>query len=82
MRSVGGLCVRSRTVPANPHRHRRRGRARYREGQHERADRGADQHESLGGHGMTTSAAVGRLAADLLLAGPGNKAEGFSPERF
>jgi len=36
----------------------------------------------LGGHGMTTSAAVGRLAADLLLAGPGNKAESFSPERF
>jgi D-arginine dehydrogenase len=36
----------------------------------------------LGGHGMTTSAAVGRLAADLLLAGPGNKAEAFAPERF
>jgi hypothetical protein len=25
---------------------------------------------------------VGRLAADLLLAGPGNKAEAFAPERF
>jgi D-arginine dehydrogenase len=36
----------------------------------------------LGGHGMTTSAAVGRLAADLLLSGSGNKAEAFSPERF
>jgi glycine/D-amino acid oxidase-like deaminating enzyme len=36
----------------------------------------------LGGHGMTTSAAVGRLAADLLLSGPGNRAEAFTPERF
>jgi D-arginine dehydrogenase len=36
----------------------------------------------LGGHGMTTSAAVGRLAADLLLSGQGNKAEAFTPERF
>jgi D-arginine dehydrogenase len=36
----------------------------------------------LGGHGMTTSAAVGRLAADLLLSGPGNEVEAFSPARF
>ncbi|MDH3446335.1 MAG: FAD-binding oxidoreductase [Deltaproteobacteria bacterium] len=36
----------------------------------------------LGGHGMTTSAAVGRLASDLILAGPGHHAEAFSPARF
>ncbi len=36
----------------------------------------------LGGHGMTTSAAVGRLASDLILAGPGHQAEAFSPARF
>ncbi len=36
----------------------------------------------LGGHGVTTSPAVGALAADLLLAGPGKKSEAFSPERF
>lgn len=36
----------------------------------------------LGGHGVTTSAAVGALAADLLLAGPGNESEAFSPKRF
>ncbi len=36
----------------------------------------------LGGHGVTTSSAVGALAADLLLAGPGKKSEAFSPERF
>src|SRR5262245_22812813 len=36
----------------------------------------------LGGHGMTTSAAVGELAADLLLGGPGKKSAPFSPERF
>jgi D-arginine dehydrogenase len=36
----------------------------------------------LGGHGMTTSAAVGRLAADLLLSAPKNNVEIFSPERF
>jgi D-arginine dehydrogenase len=36
----------------------------------------------LGGHGMTTSAAVGRLAADLLLSGPGSRVEAFTPERF
>ena len=36
----------------------------------------------LGGHGVTTSSAVGALAADLLLAGPGNQSEAFSPERF
>jgi D-arginine dehydrogenase len=36
----------------------------------------------LGGHGMTTSAAVGRLAADLLLSGPEKSAEAFSPTRF
>ena len=36
----------------------------------------------LGGHGVTTSAAVGALAADLLLDGPGKKSQAFSPERF
>jgi D-arginine dehydrogenase len=36
----------------------------------------------LGGHGMTTSAAVGELAADLLIAGPAKKSLPFSPERF
>lgn len=36
----------------------------------------------LGGHGMTTSAAVGELAADLLLGGRGKKSPAFSPERF
>ena len=36
----------------------------------------------LGGHGMTTSAAVGELAANLLLSGPGNKSAAFAPDRF
>jgi D-arginine dehydrogenase len=36
----------------------------------------------LGGHGMTTSAAVGRLAADLLLSAPKRSVEAFSPARF
>ena len=36
----------------------------------------------LGGHGMTTSAAVGELAASLLLSGPGNKSAAFAPDRF
>jgi D-arginine dehydrogenase len=36
----------------------------------------------LGGHGMTTSAAVGALAADLLVAGRGKRADAFTPERF
>lgn len=36
----------------------------------------------LGGHGMTTSAAVGELAAELLIGGPGRKSEPFAPERF
>jgi glycine/D-amino acid oxidase-like deaminating enzyme len=36
----------------------------------------------LGGHGMTTSAAVGRLAADLLLSGPEYAVEAFTPTRF
>jgi D-arginine dehydrogenase len=36
----------------------------------------------LGGHGVTTSAAVGALAAELIVAGPGEKSEAFSPERF
>ncbi len=36
----------------------------------------------LGGHGMTTSAAVGELAADLLIAGPAKSSPAFSPERF
>lgn len=36
----------------------------------------------LGGHGMTTSSAVGQLAADLLLAGADKQSPPFSPERF
>ncbi|HEX2932851.1 MAG TPA: FAD-dependent oxidoreductase, partial [Candidatus Binatia bacterium] len=36
----------------------------------------------LGGHGMTTSASVGELAADLLLGGSNKKSVPFSPERF
>ncbi len=36
----------------------------------------------LGGHGVTTSAAAGALAADLIAAGPGKKSAAFSPERF
>lgn len=36
----------------------------------------------LGGHGMTTSAAVGELAAQLLIGGPGQKSAPFTPERF
>ena len=36
----------------------------------------------LGGHGMTTSYAVGSLAADLLIGGPTQRSEPFSPQRF
>jgi len=36
----------------------------------------------LGGHGMTTSAAVGDLAAELLMGGRGKQSAPFSPERF
>jgi D-arginine dehydrogenase len=36
----------------------------------------------LGGHGMTTSSAVGALAADLLLGGRGTCSAPFAPERF
>ncbi len=36
----------------------------------------------LGGHGVTTSAAVGALATDLIAAGAGNKSVVFTPERF
>jgi len=36
----------------------------------------------LGGHGMTTSAAVGELAADLLLGGPAPLWAPFAPGRF
>ena len=36
----------------------------------------------LGGHGVTTSSAVGALAADLIIAGDGKKVEAFSPSRF
>jgi glycine/D-amino acid oxidase-like deaminating enzyme len=36
----------------------------------------------LGGHGMTTSAAVGALAAELLLSGPESKSAAFAPDRF
>ncbi len=36
----------------------------------------------LGGHGVTTSAAVGALAAELIVAGLRSKADAFSPDRF
>jgi glycine/D-amino acid oxidase-like deaminating enzyme len=36
----------------------------------------------LGGHGMTTSAAVGELAAELLIGGAGKKSTPFAPDRF
>ena len=36
----------------------------------------------LGGHGVTTSSAVGALAADLIIAGAEKRAEAFSPARF
>jgi D-arginine dehydrogenase len=36
----------------------------------------------LGGHGVTTSSAVGALAAELIAGGPGAKSGDFSPERF
>ena len=36
----------------------------------------------LGGHGMTTSSAVGELAAELLLGGAEKKSTPFSPDRF
>lgn len=36
----------------------------------------------LGGHGMTTSSAVGALAAGLLLGGAGTESAPFSPTRF
>lgn len=36
----------------------------------------------LGGHGVTTSSAVGALAADVIIAGAGHKGEAFSPTRF
>jgi D-arginine dehydrogenase len=36
----------------------------------------------LGGHGVTTSSAVGALAADLITAGTGAQSEAFSPARF
>jgi D-arginine dehydrogenase len=36
----------------------------------------------LAGHGVTTSSAVGALAADLIIAGAGKKGEAFSPGRF
>ena len=36
----------------------------------------------LGGHGMTTSSAVGELAAELLIGGPEQKSLPFSPQRF
>ncbi len=36
----------------------------------------------LGGHGVTTSWAVGELAANLILGGVAEKAEPFSPARF
>lgn len=36
----------------------------------------------LGGHGMTTSAAVGALAAELLVEGQQRMAKAFSPTRF
>ena len=36
----------------------------------------------LGGHGVTTSSAVGALAAELILGGPDKRSDAFSPDRF
>jgi len=36
----------------------------------------------LGGHGVTTSSAVGALAVDLMLGGPEKKSPAFAPDRF
>lgn len=36
----------------------------------------------LGGHGVTTSSAVGALAAELILGGPEKRSDPFSPDRF
>ena len=36
----------------------------------------------LGGHGVTTSSAVGALAADVILGSPNDLFEAFSPKRF
>ncbi|HEX2261759.1 MAG TPA: hypothetical protein VHJ56_08985, partial [Candidatus Binatia bacterium] len=36
----------------------------------------------LGGHGVTTSSSVGELAADLILGGPDQTSDPFSPGRF
>ena len=36
----------------------------------------------LGGHGVTTSSSVGELAADLILGGPDQTSDPFSPRRF
>ena len=36
----------------------------------------------LGGHGVTTSAEVGALAADLIIGGTGRKDDAFTPARF
>ncbi|HXV81394.1 MAG TPA: FAD-binding oxidoreductase, partial [Candidatus Binatia bacterium] len=36
----------------------------------------------LGGHGVTTSPAVGALAAELILGGPDKRSDPFSPDRF
>ena len=46
------------------------------------ADVGSLRVAGLGGHGMTTSAAVGELAAALLVGGPGQRSAPFAPERF
>jgi D-arginine dehydrogenase len=36
----------------------------------------------LGGHGVTTSSAVGALAAKLISGGPGKRSDSFAPDRF
>jgi D-arginine dehydrogenase len=36
----------------------------------------------LGGHGVTTSSAVGALAAELILGGPDKRSDPFAPDRF
>ncbi len=36
----------------------------------------------LGGHGVTTSSAVGALAADVIMGHPNNLTDAFSPKRF
>ena len=45
-------------------------------------DAGQDAHFAVDLAKLIKAAAVGALAADLIIAGPGKKAEAFSPTRF